>query len=136
MNLLKRISAVRVVALSLLLVVLLVSTFMWPVVRFIYRERTFAEAVRKYSATSGVAMTADDDVRQYLVKLAKHHRLELGEGDVEIDYLNTPEVFGVPSRIGYTLSAKIDFHGVRQVPFVAQRSFELPQRNRPQQESK
>jgi hypothetical protein len=128
--------AVRVVAALLLLVVVFLGFFAWPMVRFVYRERSLAEAVRKYSATPGVMMTADDDVRQYLVKLAKHHRLELTEGDVEIDYLNSPEAFGVPTRIGYTLSTKINFHGVRQVPLVAQRSIELPQRDRPQQESK
>ncbi|MEN9529032.1 MAG: hypothetical protein RI932_905 [Pseudomonadota bacterium] len=128
--------AVRVVASVMLLVVVLVAIFAWPIVRFVYRERTLAEAVRKYSETPGVMMTADEDVRQYVVKLARHHRLDMSEGDVEIDYLNSPEAFGVPTRIGYTLSAKIDFHGVKQVPLVAQRTFELPRRSLTQQGTK
>lgn len=110
----------------ILMVALLVSIWMgWPVVSFLYRERTLAEAVRKYSQTSGILMTPDDDVRAYLVKLARHYKLELHEGDVDIDYQDSPEAFGVPSRIGYTLSAKVDFHGWRVVPLLAQRSFAI-----------
>lgn len=68
-------------------------------------------------------MTSDDDVRQYLVKLARYHRLEMSEGDVEIDYQDSDDSFGVPSRIGYTLTTRVDVHGWRSVPLVAQRSF-------------
>jgi len=115
--------ASRMIATVLMLLVLFLAVMAWPVVGFLYRERSLAEAVRRYAETPGVLMTADDEVRQYLVKLAKHHRIEMSEGDVEIDYQSTPEAFGVPTRIGYTLVAKVDFHGLRVVPFVAQRSF-------------
>lgn len=135
MKKLSRNAAVRFVALALVLVVVVVAFFAWPAVRFVYRERTLAEAVRKYSATPGVVMTADDDIRQYLVKLAKHHRLNLSEGDVEIDYETSAETFGVPTRIGYTLSAQIDFHGLKRLPLVAQRHFELPRQGSSQSES-
>jgi hypothetical protein len=124
--------AIRMIAVVLMLLVLLVAVMAWPVVRFLYRERSLAEAVRRYAETPGVLMTPDDDVRQYLVKLAKHHRMEMSEGDVEIDYQSTPEAFGVPTRIGYTLPAKVDFHGLRVVPFVAQRSFSVAKQGQPQ----
>jgi hypothetical protein len=110
-------------AFSLVLVLLSAAWFSWPVVSFLYRERTLAEAVRKYSETSGILMTSDDDVRSYLVKLSHHYKLDLREGDVDIDYLDTPEAFGIPNRIGYTLSAKVNFYGLRLVPLLAQRSF-------------
>lgn len=99
--------------------------FAWPLVTFLYHERTLAEAVRKYSETSGLLMTSDDDIRGYLVKLAHYHRLELGEGDVDVDYQDAPETFGVPARIGYTLVTRVDFRGWRVVPVVAQRSFSI-----------
>lgn len=130
MKILSRNVAVRVAALVLLGIVLVVGILAWPVVKFLYRERTLAEAVRKYSETPGVYMTPDDDIRQYLVKLAKHHRMTLSEGDVEIDYQSTADAFGVPVRIGYTLSAEVNFHGLQTVPFVAQRSFQIAQQQR------
>ena len=75
-------------------------------------------------------MTADDDVRSYIVKLAEHHRIEMTEGDVEIDYIDSSEDFGVPTRIGYTLRATIDFHGLKVVPVLAQRSFAVSSKKR------
>lgn len=123
--------ASRMIATVLMLLVLFLAVMAWPVVRFLYRERSLAEAVRRYAETPGVLMTPDDEVRQYLVKLAKHHRMEMSEGDVEIDYQSTPEAFGVPIRIGYTLPAKVDFHGLRVVPFVAQRSFSVAKQSHP-----
>lgn len=114
---------IRFAALLFMAVVLTVAWLAWPVVSFLYRERSLAEAVRKYSQTPGLLMTADDDVRAYLVKLARFHKLQLTEGDVEIDYQDTPEAFGLPTRIGYTLTARVNFHGLRTVPLVAQRSF-------------
>ncbi|NBW82741.1 hypothetical protein EBR21_13400 [bacterium] len=116
-------SLVRVAAISAMILVIAAAWVVWPAVSFLYRERTLAEAVRKYSETSGILMTADDDVRGYLVKLARHYKLQLTEGDVEIDYQDAPEDFGVPTRIGYTLFAKVDLHGFRAIPLVAQRSF-------------
>lgn len=123
--------ASRMIATALMLVVLFLAVMAWPVVRFLYRERSLAEAVRRYAETPGVLMTADDEVRQYLVKLAKHHRMEMSEGDVEIDYQSAPQAFGVPTRIGYTLLASVDFHGLRVVPFVAQRSFSVAKQSHP-----
>ncbi|MFZ9521219.1 MAG: hypothetical protein ACO3A4_12155 [Silvanigrellaceae bacterium] len=119
---------IRIVAALAMIMVMASAWVVWPAVSFLYRERTLAEAVRKYSETSGILMTADDDVRGYLVKLASHYKLQLAEGDVEIDYLDTPEAFGVPGRIGYTLFAKVDFHGFRAIPLVAQRSFVVTSR--------
>ncbi|MEY4066426.1 MAG: hypothetical protein RIR26_2634 [Pseudomonadota bacterium] len=112
---------------GLLLMLLMVSTVVvsWPLVRFLYRERNLAESVRRYADTPGLPMTSDQDVRQYLVKLAKFHRLDLTEGDVAIDYQDSDDSFGVPFRIGYTLLAQVDLHGWRQVPFIAQRSFSV-----------
>jgi hypothetical protein len=114
---------VSIAAFLLVLILISAAWFSWPVVSFLYRERTLAEAVRKYSETSGILMTPDDDVRAYLVKLSRHYKLDLSEGDVDIDYHDTPEAFGIPNRIGYTLSAKVDFYGLRMVPLLAQRSF-------------
>ncbi|MEN9808466.1 MAG: hypothetical protein RLZZ488_33 [Pseudomonadota bacterium] len=114
---------VQVAALTLMVTLLAAVWIVWPAVRFLYRERSLAESVRKYSETSGIVLTADDDVRAYLVKLAQHHRLNLTEGDVEIDYKDSPEAFGVPTRIGYTLTAQVDFHGLRVFPLLAHRSF-------------
>lgn len=118
-----RSTLVRVAAISIMIVVLISAWVIWPAVRFLYRERTLAESVRKYSETSGILMTPDDDVRAYLVKLAQHHKLQLTGGDVEIDYQESPEAFGVPTRIGYTLSAEVELNGVRAFPLVAHRSF-------------
>lgn len=114
---------VQVVALALMLMLLTAVWIVWPAVGFLYRERSLAESVRKYSETSGIVLTADDDVRAYLIKLAQHHRLNLSEGDVEIDYKDSPGAFGVPTRIGYTLTAQVDLHGLRVFPLVAHRSF-------------
>ncbi|NBO37647.1 hypothetical protein EBU99_03590 [bacterium] len=119
----KRNVTIRIIAALLMLTVLALAVVVWPVVRFLYRERTLAESVRRYCETTGVSMTPDEDIRQYVVKLAKHNRMEMSEGDVEIDYQDTPEAFGVPTRIGYTLSTAVDFHGLRVVPLVAQRFF-------------
>jgi hypothetical protein len=110
-------------AFSFVLILLSAAWISWPVVSFLYRERTLAEAVRKYSETAGLPMTSDDDVRAYLVKLSQHYKLDLREGDVDIDYHDAPATFGIPNRIGYTLSAKVNFYGLRMVPLIAQRSF-------------
>ena len=128
MDLHNRTLIIRIAAAAVMLLLLSVAAFSWPVVKFLYRERTLAEAVRRYADVPALPMTADDDVRSYIVKLAEHHRIEMTEGDVEIDYIDSLENFGVPTRIGYTLVATIDFHGFRSVPVLAQRSFEVRQR--------
>ncbi|MEY2988745.1 MAG: hypothetical protein RJB13_2266 [Pseudomonadota bacterium] len=123
MDIRNRTLIIRLVAVGVLLMMVIGAALSWPVVKFLYRERTLAEAVRRYADLPALPMTADDDVRSYIVKLAEHHRIEMTEGDVEIDYIGTPEDFGVPTRIGYTLRATIDFHGLKVVPVLAQRSF-------------
>lgn len=123
MDLHNRTLIIRIVAAAVMLLLLSVAAFSWPVVKFLYRERTLAEAVRRYADVPALPMTADDDVRSYIVKLAEHHRIEMTEGDVEIDYIDSLENFGVPTRIGYTLKATIDFHGLKVIPVLAQRSF-------------
>jgi hypothetical protein len=117
--------AIQIVGFLLLLAIVSAVVFSWPLVRFLYRERSLAESVRRYADTPGLPMTSDEDVRQYLVKLAKFHRLDMAEGDVEIDYQVSDDSFGVPTRIGYTLLAQVDLHGWRLVPFIAQRSFSV-----------
>jgi hypothetical protein len=116
---------VRAVALVFIAALLAFAWLLWPAVQFLYHERMLAESVRKYSQTSGIFLTPDNDVRSYLVKLARYHRLNLSEGDVEIDYLDNPGAFGVPTHIGYTLSVVVDFRGIRSLPLVAQRSFDI-----------
>jgi len=123
MDLHNRTLIIRIAAAAVMLLLLSVAAFSWPVVKFLYRERTLAEAVRRYADVPALPMTADDDVRSYIVKLAEHHRIEMTEGDVEIDYIDSLENFGVPTRIGYTLKATIDFHGLKVIPVLAQRSF-------------
>lgn len=128
MNVQNRTIIIRVVATAVVVTLGFFAVLSWPVVQFLYRERSLAEAVRRYAEVPALPMTADDDVRGYIVKLAQHHRIEMTEGDVEIDYKDPIEAFGVPTRIGYTLVATIDFHGFRSVPVLAQRSFEVRQR--------
>jgi hypothetical protein len=130
MAILSRNLAVRIAATTLMLLILATVVFAFPVVKFLYRERSLAESVRKYAETTGVYMTPDDEVRQYLVKLAQYHRMSLGEGDVEIDYNNTENSFGVPVRIGYTFNTELNFYGLKVLSLVAQRSFEVAKQQR------
>lgn len=130
MDIRNRTLLIRTAAVGVMVLLLIVAALSWPVVKLLYRERTLAEAVRRYSDVPALPMTADDDVRSYIVKLARHHRIEMTEGDVEIDYTSASENFGVPTRIGYTLRATIDFHGLWTVPVLAQRSFPVSTKNR------
>jgi hypothetical protein len=130
MDIRNRTLLIRIAAVGIMVLLLIVAALSWPVVKLLYRERTLAEAVRRYSNVPALPMTADDDVRSYIVRLARHHRIEMTQGDVEIDYTSSSENFGVPTRIGYTLRATIDFHGLWTVPVLAQRSFPVSTKNR------